>query len=289
MRLSTAAGVSTRPQPGMAPGWGPTPSACLRVAVAVALPPPTASICHQLSPSATNCHRNGPTTHGAQHCEPGCGAGQGGASLLLRRLSPFLQIPCGAGIDLVLVLCSSLGHDLKDILIIQRMIFPHTLRTMLCTCSPNHGVFELVQEVLVQPLAQVLHRIPFSHNEGLLELRWVTLLLCVDTDQLQLFPDLLDHEIEIQVPLAADHEGVWQTCQPVNLLDSYGVHLVVDVQGRQVLTVALHHVDEVVDRRVLADQDLGIVDLIPMQDVLAQLLIEVCCLNSCCVVDDVHR
>jgi hypothetical protein len=76
-------------------------------------------------------------------------------------------------------------------------------------------------------------------------------------------PDFIQEKIEVEVPLARDDDRVREPGHPVDLLDRENVALVVDVEAPEVLAVALDHVNQLVDRGVLPDHYLAVVDLVP--------------------------
>mmetsp|Transcript_17818 Transcript_17818/g.28220 ORF Transcript_17818/g.28220 Transcript_17818/m.28220 type:complete len:373 (-) Transcript_17818:440-1558(-) len=212
-----------------------------------------------------------------------------GASLLcLLLFLPLLQITGCPWVKLLLVLRGRLHHDLQHVLVVEEVLFAHALRRVLCTRPPHHRILELRRKIFVQPIAQVLHCVPPLHDERLAKIWGLTLLLRVDSHQIKLLPNCFDHLVQVEIPLAADDDGVRGPGKPVHLLQRNRVHLVVDIQARQVLAVAFHNIDEVVHRRILSYEDLGVMDLVSVQNVTAQFLTEMRGLAGGGVADDVH-
>lgn len=51
-----------------------------------------------------------------------------------------------------------LDHDLEDVLVVEDVVPPYAHGAVLRARPPHHRVLELRHEVLVQPVAEVLHR-----------------------------------------------------------------------------------------------------------------------------------
>ena len=67
--------------------------------------------------------------------------------------------------------------------------------------------------------------------------------------------------VQIQLHVTADHHAVRPPGQSIELLHGHLIDLVVDVQAVQVDAVLGDHVDQVVSRAVLSDQNFGIENL----------------------------
>lgn len=71
--------------------------------------------------------------------------------------------------------------------------------------------------------------------------------------------------------MAADDGGCWQASEAVHILNVHRVHLVVHIQARHVPPVALNDVNQLVAVVVAPEQDIGIVDLVLVQNAVHSL------------------
>lgn len=85
----------------------------------------------------------------------------------------------------------------------------------------------------------------------LTDIRSVAWLLRVDADQRQVLPELLEHVVQVQPHLAADHHAVRYARQSIDFFDRQLIDLVVHVETSQVDPISLDDVDEFVDAKPL--------------------------------------
>ena len=115
----------------------------------------------------------------------------------------------------------------------------------------------------VQTIAKVLDTgVSGGQDDGRVVVGQLTLGLCVDADELQVSPHLLEQIVEVPLVMGAHGYGVRYLVDDVELLDGDLIDLVEAVDARYVDAVALDHVDQVVDGRIAAHNDVGVVNAI---------------------------
>ena len=70
----------------------------------------------------------------------------------------------------------------------------------------------------------------------------------------------------------SDHSRVWHARETVDIFNRHNINLVVHVQALHVLPVAFNHINQIVRRAVLAEQDLAVVDFVLMQNLVHRLI-----------------
>uniref|UniRef100_A0A182U889 Uncharacterized protein n=1 Tax=Anopheles melas TaxID=34690 RepID=A0A182U889_9DIPT len=112
-----------------------------------------------------------------------------------------------------------------------------------------------------------------ASNQTIVKVGRCARFLRVHADQLQVFPQHLQQVVQVEVHIAAHHHRERLAGQPVHLLDRDLVDLVVHVDARQIDPVAGDHVDELVLRAVLPEQDLRVENLERVQYRLYHLFV----------------
>uniref|UniRef100_A0A8W7Q3G9 Uncharacterized protein n=1 Tax=Anopheles coluzzii TaxID=1518534 RepID=A0A8W7Q3G9_ANOCL len=112
-----------------------------------------------------------------------------------------------------------------------------------------------------------------ASNQAIVKVGRCARFLRVHADQLQVLPQHLQQVVQVEVHIAAHHHRERLAGQPVHLLDRDLIDLVVHVDARQIDPVAGHHVDELVLRAVLPEQDLRVENLERVQYRLYHLFV----------------
>ena len=106
-----------------------------------------------------------------------------------------------------------------------------------------------------------------AEDDGLRVVGHLALGLRVDADELQFLPHDLHELVEVPPILGADGHRHRDPVQQVQLLDADGVDLVQHVDDGDVApALRLQHVDDVVDRRVAPQRNVGRGDLVLLHD-----------------------
>ena len=89
---------------------------------------------------------------------------------------------------------------MDDILIVELVVLADFLGVVADGGAPDHGVLHVLHELLVEFVTEALNsRVSARHDDGLLVIGDLTFGLSVNTQQVQILPDLL-HEL-VEVPL----------------------------------------------------------------------------------------
>lgn len=107
----------------------------------------------------------------------------------------------------------------------------------------------------------------FGQDDWVFEVGGSTSLLCVDTDHAQLFPDFGQENIKTELHMYRDASIQWILRYLVDLLNRDGIDLVVDINALYVLSIALNHIDELVDIVVSPEGNMSIMHLVLVHDV----------------------
>mmetsp|Transcript_43004 Transcript_43004/g.91446 ORF Transcript_43004/g.91446 Transcript_43004/m.91446 type:complete len:363 (+) Transcript_43004:336-1424(+) len=142
------------------------------------------------------------------------------------------------------------------------MLPPTPLRLMLRALPPHPRVTELLHQRPVDPIAKLLHgRVALRvQYDRLVVIRYLSLGLGVYPHHVAPGPYLLHELLQIPLVLRRDGDVVGHLIQDVQFLDGERVDFVENVQHRDVRPVALDDVDELIDRDVLPQYDLGAAD-----------------------------
>mmetsp|Transcript_10206 Transcript_10206/g.30435 ORF Transcript_10206/g.30435 Transcript_10206/m.30435 type:complete len:352 (-) Transcript_10206:388-1443(-) len=175
----------------------------------------------------------------------------------------------------VFLLRHRLSHDLQDVFVLQSMRLAHSLRLVLHAPAPDQRVVERGEKFVGDGLHRATHaETPPAGREhdGFLEVRLLPLGFCEDAYEAEIPPDLGHEAVEVEAHVHADDDAVVLAGEPVHVLDGDHVYLVVAVQARHVLAVALNDVDNLVDGDVLAAKHLAVVHLVLVEDALHRAL-----------------
>lgn len=109
-------------------------------------------------------------------------------------------------------------------------------------------------------------RVGPEHNRGSI-VGSLPLGLCVDSTEVEFFPHQFQKLVDIPTMLRTNGNGVGDSVQEIKLLDSDGVNLVQSVNDRYIsATFSLEDIDQIINRRVASDGDIGRRDLIFAHD-----------------------
>ena len=143
-----------------------------------------------------------------------------------------------AVVPVLLLLPVRLRDDLDDVLVEKLVCNPTSLGAMLGTLSPDQGKVKVTQHLGRHILAKGLHRrsLPdLGQNDGLGQVRRLSLSLGVDSRQPQVLPHFLLNQViilrgaDVQPLLHATDDRVRHPGELVDLFDSDGINLVVKV------------------------------------------------------------
>ena len=156
----------------------------------------------------------------------------------------------------------------NNILVHQNMIFSATLGLMLSTPSPDKGVREVVDQIFMESITEFLDcRVTFRmHNDRLVVIRDLSSRLGINANHVTLRPDSIHQLLEIPFVLAADGDIIGHLIEDVEFFDGNGVHFVEHIKNRDVCSVSLDHVDELIDCNVLSENNCGARYLILFQN-----------------------
>lgn len=121
-------------------------------------------------------------------------------------------------------------RDIHNIFICHNVSQPNSLWYMPGTRAPHHSEFEGVLEGPVDAITYILDGAITSHNQSFTEVRLDAFPFCVDPYQRQLLPAPVNHILDAQVELAAHHNRIGLTRQPVQEVKTNRVDLIVYVQ-----------------------------------------------------------
>mmetsp|Transcript_26857 Transcript_26857/g.79139 ORF Transcript_26857/g.79139 Transcript_26857/m.79139 type:complete len:259 (+) Transcript_26857:344-1120(+) len=213
----------------------------------------------------------------------GCASVDTGAhASRLERLLGFLHLLPrlrGRGRGLVegvrLLVEHLLDHYLDHVLVAEVVREPRALRRVLGGPAPDEAVVEVVHQALVQLQARRLDSGAVAargEHHRVEEVRRRPALLCVDPDEREVLPDLVEEPVVVELHVSAEHGAVRLRADALHLLDGRVVDLVVHVETLDVVPVALDDVAELVHREVLPDEHVRVVDLVLVQHVEDVLL-----------------
>ena len=132
------------------------------------------------------------------------------------------------------------------------MVLADLLRLVLDGGAPDEGVLQLADDGAVELVAEVLEGAAVRlEDDGALVVGELALGLGVDADELEVLPHLLEEGVVVPLVVGGDGDAVGDLADDVELLDGDLVDLVEEVDAGHVAPVALHHVDQVVRRRVV--------------------------------------
>mmetsp|Transcript_1276 Transcript_1276/g.2258 ORF Transcript_1276/g.2258 Transcript_1276/m.2258 type:complete len:268 (-) Transcript_1276:369-1172(-) len=142
-------------------------------------------------------------------------------------------------------------YYLNNVLILQDVVLTHCLRPMLCTDTPHQGMLEVLNHVLMDPVTEALHRplVSWKHNR-IVPVGILALWLGVDSHHVAILPNLLEQALQVPLQVATDGAVVLHLIEKLQLLQAKGVDLVHHVDARNVDSVSLDHVNELVHGRV---------------------------------------
>lgn len=124
-------------------------------------------------------------------------------------------------------------------------------------------LLEFAQNGLVNVVTEPFYRGSLTtKNNGRRVIGQLSLGLGVDTSQIQVLPSLGEQLVKVPLVMSADRDSVGDLRDQVQLLDRDLVNLVQNIQAGHVHTVALDHIDQLVDSGVTLETDVGIVDLV---------------------------
>mmetsp|Transcript_12153 Transcript_12153/g.30665 ORF Transcript_12153/g.30665 Transcript_12153/m.30665 type:complete len:417 (+) Transcript_12153:144-1394(+) len=150
--------------------------------------------------------------------------------------------------------------DLDDVLVLEHVLLADALRPVLAAGAPHQSVLELLQNALVDAVAEVLHRVPvLGEHDGVVVVRQLALGLGVDAQQAEVVPAHLDQAVQVPLEVRAHGAVVRQLVQHVELLQRDLVHLVDGVDAGDVDAAALNHVHQLVHGAVLLEEDVCVV------------------------------
>ena len=109
--------------------------------------------------------------------------------------------------------------------------------------------------------------------DGILEIGRLPLLLRVDANHAELLPDFLKEHVQAQLHVHGDAAAEGVLGDGVDLLDGYGVYLVVDVDAFDVFSVSLNNINQLVHIIVPSENHVSIVHLILSQHILHHPLV----------------
>lgn len=101
-----------------------------------------------------------------------------------------------------------------------------------------------------------------SHEDGIPEVRCLSLTFRVNAHQSELLPDLVKHDINTEVHVDRNAAIEWVLHHDVDLFDADSVNLVVDIDTLDVVTVALNRVDQVTYVIVATELDMHVVNFV---------------------------
>eukprot|EP00160_Parvularia_atlantis_P021656 Unigene9472_Nuclearia_a/m.28918 Unigene9472_Nuclearia_a/g.28918 ORF Unigene9472_Nuclearia_a/g.28918 Unigene9472_Nuclearia_a/m.28918 type:complete len:389 (-) Unigene9472_Nuclearia_a:1-1167(-) len=161
------------------------------------------------------------------------------------------------------------------VLVPQTSAYLNCAASVRCTQWHWRGRVSTVARITSTAAHHMLHGRAAPQDQPAGKVRVLAAPLGVDADQVQVLPDLLDQVVQVEVLGRADHDRVGQARQPVHFLDGHLINLVVAVEALHVLAPPDDNVDKLVGRRVLADDDLSVEDLVLVQDHVDHLLVQV--------------
>jgi len=130
------------------------------------------------------------------------------------------------------------------------VIFTDHLRVVLDGRTPDKCTPKLFNELLMQRAAKVRHRRAMPNNDGLLVVRNLPLRLRVNTNQVQILPDLFHEFIEVPLVLSRDWHIMRALINDIKLLNRDLIDLVKNIDARYVDSVTFNHIDQLVSSRV---------------------------------------
>lgn len=93
-------------------------------------------------------------------------------------------------------------NNLNNVLVLQLMVFAHSLGIMLGRGAPNLSTLEFLDQSFMELTTEVNYcGSSARHDNWLVVVRYLTLGLCVNSDQIQVIPDFLHQLIEIPLIL----------------------------------------------------------------------------------------
>ena len=138
---------------------------------------------------------------------------------------------------------------------------------MLDTGAPNLGAAQLLSEGLVNSVTEVHHAaLGAGNNDGRLVVRDLALGLCVDSDQVQVVPNLGHQIVEVPFVLSADRDVMRELVKQVELLNRDSVNLVEDVDAWDVDAIAFDDIDKVIHGTVFLELDVSVGDFVLVKD-----------------------
>jgi hypothetical protein len=110
-------------------------------------------------------------------------------------------------------------------------------------------------------------------DDGLVEVWRTSPLLGVNSHHAQLFPNLLQQDIEPELHMDRDASIARVLRDLIDLLNGDGIDLVINVDALDVLPIALDHIDKLINVVVAPEGNMSVVHLVLVHDVHHHLLV----------------
>ena len=114
---------------------------------------------------------------------------------------------------------SRLFDDLDDVFVVEDVVLTNDLRVVLGRRTPNKSVLEFFDEAFVERVAHVGDRGVASDDDWGLVVWDLALRLCVNTNQIEVLPDLLHELVEVPRVLGRDGDVVRALADDVKFFD----------------------------------------------------------------------
>ena len=105
-------------------------------------------------------------------------------------------------------------------------------------------------------VANVLDCNSAPEDEAVIEIRWLTGLLRINTDETKVVPDYFQKIVQIQLHVTADDDRVRLPSDSIDLLKRNLINFVVDVKARKVDSIVRNDINQLVRRTVFTEQNL---------------------------------
>jgi len=121
--------------------------------------------------------------------------------------------------------------------------------------------------MLMDTHAKIFHSAMItSENDWCTVIRNLSLRLCVNSNEVEILPDLLDKFIEVPLKVSRDGDVMRNSVKDVELGDCDLIDLVEHVDARDVETVAFDDIDEIISSSIATKRDICIGDLVLIAD-----------------------
>ena len=145
--------------------------------------------------------------------------------------------------------------------------FTAPLGVVFDTGAPDLGAAELLGERLVDSVTEVEHAaLGARNNDGRIVVRDLSLGLCVDSDQVQVVPDLGHQVVKVPFVLSTDGHVVRELVEQVKLLNRDSVNLVEDIDAWDIDAIAFNDIDKVIHGVVFLELNVAVGNPVLVQD-----------------------